>query len=214
LLRDEAAKVSQQDRRAIWREKTGAPRTAFGCHKYSELFSALSSDSRLVTPVRQIIGETLYIHQFKVNPKVAFEGYVFPWHQDFVVWHEDDGMPEPRAMNIAIFMDDVFPANGPLMFLIGSHRLGMIPTPDEGGRRSLKRDVVEQLIKKPSDIAIPLGKAGTVLMFHGNVIHGSAGNITPLPRGILYVTARWCYPEAAPPSRWGSWKERRSAVGR
>jgi ectoine hydroxylase len=32
------------------------------------------------------------------------------------------------------------------------------------------------------------GKAGDVLMFHGNSVHGSAGNITPLARRILYVT--------------------------
>src|SRR3546814_6758365 len=39
--------------------------------------------SRLVDPVEQITGDTLYIHQFKVNPKVAFDGDPFPWHQDF-----------------------------------------------------------------------------------------------------------------------------------
>jgi ectoine hydroxylase len=25
-------------------------------------------------------------------------------------------------------------------------------------------------------------------MFHGNAVHGSAGNMTPLPRRIVYVT--------------------------
>ena len=27
-----------------------------------------------------------------------------------------------------------------------------------------------------------------VLMFHGNLVHGSAGNITPYPRKIVYLT--------------------------
>jgi ectoine hydroxylase len=26
------------------------------------------------------------------------------------------------------------------------------------------------------------------LMFHGNLVHGSAGNITPYPRKIVYLT--------------------------
>jgi ectoine hydroxylase len=27
-----------------------------------------------------------------------------------------------------------------------------------------------------------------MLMFHGNLVHGSAGNITPYPRKIVYLT--------------------------
>ncbi len=35
---------------------------------------------------------------------------------------------------------------------------------------------------------VPTGKPGSVLMFHGNLVHGSAGNITPFPRKIVYLT--------------------------
>jgi ectoine hydroxylase len=27
-----------------------------------------------------------------------------------------------------------------------------------------------------------------MLMFHGNIVHGSSGNITPYPRKIVYLT--------------------------
>jgi ectoine hydroxylase len=37
-------------------------------------------------------------------------------------------------------------------------------------------------------IVSPIGKRGGVLMFHGNLVHGSAGNITPYPRKIVYLT--------------------------
>ena len=37
-------------------------------------------------------------------------------------------------------------------------------------------------------IVAPTGKPGGVLMFHGNLVHGSAGNITPYPRKIVYLT--------------------------
>ncbi len=37
-------------------------------------------------------------------------------------------------------------------------------------------------------IVAPTGKPGSVLMFHGNLVHGSAGNITPYPRKIVYLT--------------------------
>ena len=37
-------------------------------------------------------------------------------------------------------------------------------------------------------IVAPTGKAGGLLLFHGNLVHGSAGNITPYPRKIVYLT--------------------------
>ena len=53
----------------------------------------------------------------KINAKAAFTGDVWQWHQDYGTWKRDDGMPEPRAMNIAIFLDEVMPINGPLMLV-------------------------------------------------------------------------------------------------
>src|SRR3546814_5967569 len=66
------------------------------------------------------------MHQFKINAKAAFDGEVWQWHQDFGTWHRDDEMPEPRAMNIALFLDEVSAVNGPLMFIPGSHRAGTL----------------------------------------------------------------------------------------
>ena len=66
------------------------------------------------------------MHQFKINGKMAFEGDVWQWHQDYGTWLNDDLMPTERAMNVAIFLDDVNEFNGPLMFIPGSHRKGVI----------------------------------------------------------------------------------------
>ena len=54
----------------------------------------------------------------------AFDGDVWQWHQDYGTWQADDQMPEARAMNVAIFLDEVNEFNGPLMFIPGSHKLG------------------------------------------------------------------------------------------
>jgi ectoine hydroxylase len=48
LLRAEAANVLKQDRQEVWREKTGAPRTAFAAHTFSEVFSLLARHPGLV----------------------------------------------------------------------------------------------------------------------------------------------------------------------
>ena len=52
---------------------------------------------------------------------------------------------------------------------------------------TLDEATVTRLVKEGGIVA-PTGKAGGMLMFHGNLVHGSAGNITPYPRKIVYLT--------------------------
>jgi ectoine hydroxylase len=107
------------------REKgSDAVRTNFAAHMYSEPFARLGRHPRMIEPVQQLFGEKLYMHQFKINGKMAFEGDVWQWHQDYGTWKNDDLMPTERAMNVAIFLDDVNEFNGPLMFIPGSHKQG------------------------------------------------------------------------------------------
>ena len=51
ILRDEAEQIYGTDRQEVWREKTGAPRTAFAAHTYNEAFRLLGSHPRLIRPV-------------------------------------------------------------------------------------------------------------------------------------------------------------------
>src|ERR1700689_4893359 len=192
ILRDEAESIYATDRQEVWREKTGAPRTAFAAHTYNEAFRLLGSHPRLIRPVEQVFGEQLYMHQYKINAKAAFEGDVWQWHQDYGTWARDDGMPEPRAMNIAVFMDEVMPINGPLMLVPRSHTSGVLHAEHDTSTTSyplwtLDEETVTKLVDKGGIVA-PTGKPGGLLMFHGNLVHGSAGNITPYPRKIVYLT--------------------------
>jgi ectoine hydroxylase len=126
LLRDDAEAILKLDRQEVWREKTGAPRSAFAAHTFNETFRLLASHPRLVEPLRQLFGEDVYVHQFKLNAKAAFEGDVWQWHQDYGTWARDDGMPQARAMNIAVFLDEVMPINGALMLIPKSHKQGVL----------------------------------------------------------------------------------------
>src|SRR4029450_4355492 len=109
------------------REKTGdVVRTNFAAHMYSAPFARLARHPRVIEPVMQVFGEAVYMHQFKINGKMAFDGDVWQWHQDFGTWFNDDQMPEARAMNVAIFLDDVNEFNGRLLFIPGRHRVGVL----------------------------------------------------------------------------------------
>lgn len=192
VLRAEAEEIYGEHRPEIWREKSGAPRTAFAAHTYNEAFRLLGAHPRMIEPVEQLFGEKLYMHQYKINAKSAFSGEVWQWHQDYGTWARDDGMPEPRAMNIAVFLDEVMPINGPLMLVPRSQTAGTLDARHDLETTSyplwtLDEPTVTRLVEQ-GGIVTPVGKPGGMLMFHGNLVHGSAGNITPYPRKIVYLT--------------------------
>src|ERR1700687_4188288 len=192
LLAREAEGIYDTQRPEVWREKSGAPRTAFAAHLYNEAFGLLGAHPRMIDPVEQIFGEKVYMHQYKINAKSAFTGDVWQWHQDYGTWKRDDGMPEPRVMKIGIFLDEVMPINGPLMLVPKSQTAGDLKASHDLETTSyplwtLDEETVTRLVREGGIVA-PTGKAGGMLLFHGNRVPGSAGNITPYPRKIVYLT--------------------------
>lgn len=192
LMHTAAKAVYAMSREEVWRESSGVARTAFAAHKYNEVFRRLGRHPRLIEPVMQLVNGPVYMHQFKVNAKAAFDGDIWQWHQDFGVWHRDDQMPEPRAMNIAVFIDDVTAANGPLLFLPGSHKVGVLEASHDLETTSyplwtLDRQTVIDLAARGGCVA-PTGPAGSMLLFSSLLVHASPPNISPLDRTIVYLS--------------------------
>ena len=192
MLRAEADAVYAMERDEVVREKSGVARTAFAAHTYNEAFARLGAHPRLIEPVMQLLDGPVYMHQFKVNAKAAFDGDVWQWHQDYGTWARDDLMPEPRAMNIAVFIDDVTAANGPLLFIPGSHKHGVIDAGHDVETTSyplwtLDRETVTKLAERGGCVA-PTGPAGSMLLFSSLLVHASPPNISPLSRTIVYLS--------------------------
>lgn len=172
------------------REKdSGEVRTAMGLHLRDSLFRSLCHHPRLVEPAQQILGPDLYIQQVKVNVKAAFDGEPWQWHYDFATHHADDGVPEPLALNLHIFLDDVTEFNGPLWFIGGSHKHGAQPTFHDTVSTSyplwvVDRDVVSDLVAK-GGLFSATGPAGTGLIFHDTLLHCSPPNMSPHDRPIF-----------------------------
>jgi ectoine hydroxylase len=193
-LTDEVPRLYAQQRPENVREKgSDAVRTNFAAHMYSNPFARLARHPRMVLPVKQLLGgEDVYMHQFKINGKMAFDGDVWQWHQDFGTWKNDDLMPEPRAMNIAIFLDDVNEFNGPLMFIPGSHQLGVLDAGHDTSTTSyplwtINNDTIRKLVERGGIVA-PKGPAGSLLVFHSCLVHASGSNLSPWNRVSVYLS--------------------------
>ena len=192
VLESAADEVYAMDREEVWRESSGVARTAFAAHRYHEAFRRLGRHPRLIGPVMQLLDGPVYMHQYKVNAKAAFDGEVWQWHQDYGTWKRDDEMPEPRAMNIAVFVDEVTAANGPLLFIPGSHRHGVVEAGHDLETTSyplwtLGRKKVAELAERGGCVA-PTGPGGCVLLFSSLMVHASPPNISPFGRTIVYLS--------------------------
>lgn len=106
-------------------------------------------------------------------------------------------MPRMRALSCSIALEENFHYNGPLLLLPGSHQSFVScvgQTPDSHYKQSLRKQeygVPDQdslrLLVERHGIDTMIGPAGTVVLFDCNTMHGSNGNITPLPRSNVFM---------------------------
>jgi ectoine hydroxylase len=174
-----------------------AVRTNFAAHMYSGPFAKLARHPRMIEPVVELFDEQVYMHQFKINGKQAFDGDVWQWHQDYGTWLNDDMMPTERAMNVAIFLDDVNEYNGPLMFIPGSHKKGVVEAQHDLSTTSyplwvVDNELVAKLVEraggKNGGIVSPKGPAGSMILFHSCLVHASSSNLSPWNRVSVYLS--------------------------
>jgi ectoine hydroxylase len=179
-------------------EEDGAHvRAVHASHLRHPEFAALVRLPRLLQPVRRLLEAEVYLYQFKINSKAPFGGEQWAWHQDYTAWQLVDNLPAPNLVNVALLLDEVTEFNGPMIFVPGSHQEALI-------RQGTRPKTKSYQHIDPDDIALtreqlasvagrrgmtsPKGPAGTVIFFHPEVAHGSALNMSPYPRTLLFIT--------------------------
>ena len=183
LLRDIPA-LQARETDGNLREKTGASRQLYTSHRDSSAFRALCGHPRILEGVHQIVGNQVYVWHSKINVKEAFEGTVWLWHQDYGYWFHDG--VEPKLVSCMIYLDDATHENGCLMVMPGSHRLGRVEHFPDETTTSYKQWTIpipklREITRGSPVVSLP-GKAGSAVVFHCNLIHGSNHNMAPLPR--------------------------------
>ncbi|MGO3742171.1 ectoine hydroxylase [Kerstersia sp.] len=188
--------IRQRDE-AITEKGSQAVRSIFRVHELSRVIHALAHDERLLNVARQLLGSEVYIHQSRANLKPGFKGKDFYWHSDFETWHVEDGMPAMRAVSCSVLLTDNSAVNGPLMLMPGSQKQFIScvgRTPDAHYKSSLKQQeygvpdpVSLQLLAEQGGVVPVIAKAGSVVFFDCNTMHGSSSNISPWPRANVFM---------------------------
>lgn len=180
----------------VGREDNGSPHVCWGMHLFDKRLAAFVRHPTLVAAAKELLGEDFFVHQSRINIKQT-NGSIVAWHQDFGTYHRVDGVPDPRGIMIAVFLDDVTEVNAPLLAVPGSHAEGLVSTanvdptsPDfeqvSKYRYDITPDTMERLVTQYGLETIT-GSAGSMLLMDMTVVHGSSVNISPLRRLLLYV---------------------------
>jgi ectoine hydroxylase len=196
VLVDAAIEVMDRPGPEVGREADGSPHVCWGMHLFDERLAALARHPRLIEPCRQLLGDDVFVHQSRINMKQT-NGSIVAWHQDFGTYHRVDGVPEPRGIMIAVFLDDVAATNGPLLAVPGSQREGLVSTarvdpaaPDHEAVARYRYDITDETMRGLVDrygLEAITAPAGSVVLMDMTVVHGSSVNISPLRRLVLYV---------------------------
>lgn len=194
MTRDPAIRQREE---AITEKGSNAVRSIFRVHELSPIIQALAQDERLLNVARQILGSEAYIHQSRANLKPGFKGKDFYWHSDFETWHVEDGMPAMRALSCSVLLTDNSAVNGPLMLMPGSQNQFIScvgRTPEAHYKSSLKQQeygvpdpVSLQLLAEKGGVVPVIARAGSVVFFDCNTMHGSSSNISPWPRANVFM---------------------------
>ncbi len=144
--------------------------------QHSGVFRDLSAHPRLLETIRMLIGDDLLLFRSTLMLKPAHHGSAHALHQDSPYWP----MEPPSLVTVSIALTDSDPGNGCIQVIPGSHKWG----PQRWGHITRQRD---QPLTDREDVdmsqcrQVPL-KAGSALLFHSLIVHGSGPNNSPRPR--------------------------------
>lgn len=193
LLKSAIPAVTARPGPEVVRERNSdAVRLVYGAHVFDPVFRRLGRHPRLIRTAEALLGNRVYCHQSRLNPKAPFDGEIWTWHQDFATWHHADGLLQPKAMMVAVFLEESTPVNGPFLFIPRSHRHGMVHDAEEDREArgyvlyNISHDTIARLAEEGGIVA-RTATPGSVLFCHCNIVHGSSANISPYPRTIFYM---------------------------
>jgi ectoine hydroxylase-related dioxygenase (phytanoyl-CoA dioxygenase family) len=144
--------------------------------RYSDIFRDLAAHPKLIDLVRILLGDDLLLFRSTLMLKPALHGSVHAFHQDSAYWPMDP----PSLVTVSIALSDASEENGCIQVVPESHKWGMLDwgliAQDKDKPLTERDDLDLSRLTK-----VPL-KAGSALMFHSLVVHGSGANNSPRPR--------------------------------
>lgn len=153
-----------------------------------DVYSAYARSQYVVDPMQQLFGDAMrhYYHlQMLKDPQTGG----WQWHQDYGYHYKEFLYPDFVSLMLAF--DPCTRDNGCLRVLRGSHRLGRLAHRSSGSQLIADPERVQWAHREMEEVHCEM-TPGSVLYFHGNLLHASHPNQSAQPRWSMvcaYVTA-------------------------
>lgn len=148
----------------------------------AEVYAQVMRTARTVDMCADLIGPALRFHHGKVNSKLPGAATKVKFHQDFTF----QPMTNDDLITCLLFVDDVTLENGPLEVVPGSHKGPLYSLWHDGVFTGAVADTVYEAHK--DKVVRCTGKAGAVCLMHSSLLHGSAPNLSDMPRTLYIAT--------------------------
>ena len=159
------------------------PSRLFRASDEDPTFWQYASGPPLVELAADLVGPDVRYREAYINYKCPRSEMTVHWHQDFAFFPHTN----PSVITTITYSEDVTPEMGPLMVVPKSHAGEIFDHYDSAGE--FKGRICEaDLARLPLDGAVSLpGRAGTVIVIDGGMVHGSRCNTSELLRPALVI---------------------------
>jgi len=142
---------------------------------------AFAMDPAVVDLCADLLGPDVRFHSSKLNFKWSDGGDAVRWHQDIQAWPHTNC----AVLTFGVYLEDTGPEQGPLTAIPGTHRGTIFDQFDNDGNWTgavTDREVATLPTAAAQEMC---GPAGTVVLVHCRVVHGSAVNYSARMRPLL-----------------------------
>ena len=143
----------------------------------------LARSEKVVNSIFQLLGSDSPVCHFhsKLLQKKPRIGGAWEWHQDYGYWYKNQFMFPNQLISIMVALSPSNKENGCIQFIKGSHKLGRLNHGFKGEQVGADMEMVNNALKTMEIVYSELN-AGDALIFHSNILHRSAANLSENPR--------------------------------
>ncbi|MEM7127399.1 MAG: phytanoyl-CoA dioxygenase family protein [Chloroflexota bacterium] len=154
-------------------------------HFYSSAWARAVINPTLTASLSAILGPNVELHHTTMHIKPPQTGHPFPMHQDNPFYGHQDG----RYIDVLVHLDDTSHENGEIRFLSGSHKKGHLDHITETEDGPCTPHLPTDQYSLEDTVPVP-AKAGDVVIFCIDTVHGSYINQTKKPRRLVRMGYR------------------------
>jgi len=147
------------------------------------IFGYLARSEKVVNSISQLLRSDSPVCHFhsKLLQKKPRIGGAWEWHQDYGYWYKNQFMFPNQLISIMVALSPANKENGCIQFIKGSHKLGRLNHGFKGEQVGADMEMVNNALKTMEIVYSELN-AGDALIFHSNILHRSAANLSENPR--------------------------------